>query len=45
MVTSQILKYVDLTKTRKSRYLENEALFFLQMKKIITHQGLLYGRK
>ena len=34
MVTSQILKSVDFTKTQKSRYIENETLFFLQVKKI-----------
>ena len=28
MITSQILKFVDFTKTQKSRYLENKALFF-----------------
>ena len=33
MITSQILKSVDFTKTQKSRYLGNEALFFLQIKK------------
>ena len=45
MVTSQILKSVDLTKTQKSRYLENETLFFLQVKKfLITRQGLLYTK-
>ena len=33
MMKSQILKFVDFTKTHKSRYLENEALFFLQKKK------------
>ena len=43
MMTSQILKFVDFTKTEKSRYLENEPLFCLQMK--ITHQGVLYGKK
>ena len=32
MKTSQILKSVDLIKTRKSRYFENET-FFLQIKK------------
>ena len=32
----QILKSVDFTKTKKSRYLENKALFFLQVKKIIN---------
>ena len=35
-MTSQILKSVDFTKTRKSRYLENKVLFFLQIKKFIT---------
>ena len=35
MVTAQILKAVDFTKT--SRYLENEALFFLQMKRFINY--------
>ena len=45
MMTSQILKFVDFTKTKKCRYLENETLFFLQIKKsLITHQGLLYGK-
>ena len=38
---SQILRLVDLTKTKKSRYLEKETLFFLQIK----HQRLLYGKK
>ena len=37
MVTSQILKYVDVTKKQKSRYLENETLFFLQIKKFIDY--------
>ena len=36
MMTSQIWKFVDLTKTQKSRYLENETLFYLQIKKIIN---------
>ena len=46
MMASQILKSVDFTKTQNSRYLENETLFFLQIKKnsIITHQGLLYRK-
>ena len=30
MMTSQIMKSVDFTKTQKSRYLENETLFFLK---------------
>ena len=33
MVTSQILKSADFTKTQKSKYLENETLFFIQIKK------------
>ena len=33
MVTSQILKIMDFTKTQKSRYLENETLFFLYIQK------------
>ena len=46
MMTSQILKSVDFTKTQKSRYLENEKLFFIQIKKsLITYQRLLYGKK
>ena len=45
MMMSQILKSVDFTKTQKSRYLENETLFLLQIKKFIEHQGLLYGKK
>ena len=36
MMTSQILKSVDFTKTQKSRYLENKALFFIQIKKFIN---------
>ena len=36
MMTSQILKFADFIKTQKSRYLENETLFFLQMKKFIN---------
>ena len=34
MMMSQILKSVDLTKTQKSRYLSNETLTFLYIKKI-----------
>ena len=36
MMTSQISKLRDSPKTQKSRYLENEALFFL-LKKIIHY--------
>ena len=46
MMTSQILRPVDLTKTQKLRYLENETLFFLQVKNsLITHQELIYCKK
>ena len=34
IMMSQILKSGDFTKTQKSRYFENEALFFLQIKNI-----------
>ena len=37
MVTSQILKSMDFTKIQKSRYFENEALFFLQIKRFINY--------
>ena len=36
-MTSQILKFVDFTKTQKSRHLENEILFVLQIKKFINY--------
>ena len=34
MMTSKILKSADFTETQKSQYLENEILFFLQIKKL-----------
>ena len=37
MMASQILKSAGFTKTQKSRYLENETLFYLQIKKFINH--------
>ena len=37
MMASQILKSEDFTKTQKYRYLENETLFSLQIKKIINY--------
>ena len=37
MMTPQILKSMDFTKTRKSKNLENETLFFLQIKKFISY--------
>ena len=46
VMTPQILKFVDFTKTQRSRYIENQTLFFLQIKVklLITQQGLLYGK-
>ena len=45
-MTSQILKFVDFTEIQKSRYLENKALFLVQIKNsLIPHQGLHYGKK
>ena len=35
MMTSQILQFVDFTKTKKSKYLENETFF--SKKKIINY--------
>ena len=37
MITLQILKPVDFIKAQKSRYLENETLFFLQIKKFFNY--------
>ena len=37
MMTSQILGSVDFTKSQKSRYLENETSFSLQIKKFINY--------
>ena len=37
MMTSQILKSVDFTKTQTSRHLKNEILSFLQIKKIMNY--------
>ena len=37
MMTSHILKFVDFTKIQKSRYLENETLFFLKLKKFVNY--------
>ena len=46
MMMSQILKFVDFTKTQKSTYVENETLFFLRKKKFVNYtSGLLYGKK
>ena len=40
MMMSQISKSLDFTKTQKSRYLKNEILFFLQIKKIINSKHI-----
>ena len=46
MMRPQNLKFVDFTKMQKSGYLENETLFFLQIKNFINYKfGLLYGKK
>ena len=37
MVTSQILHFADFTKTKKSKYLENATLIFLQRKYFINY--------
>ena len=44
MMTSQILQFVDFTKTQKSKYLQNETVFFQIKKSLITHQRILYGK-
>ena len=46
MMRSPILKFLNFAKARKSRYLENKTLFFLQIgNSLITYQGLLFGEK
>ena len=48
MMTPQIFKSVNFTKTQKARHFKNKT-FFLQKKKkkktLIVHQGLLYAKK
>ena len=36
MMMSQILSYMDFTKTQKPRYLDNETYFFFQIKNFIN---------
>ena len=43
MMTSQIFKSVDFTKTQTFIHLESKTIF-LQIKTLITHQELLYGK-
>ena len=46
LMMSQILKSAGFAKRQKSRYLKNETLFFLQIKKsLITYQALLYDKE
>ena len=42
MMTSQISKSMSFTEAQKSRYLENETLLFIQIKKksLVTHHGM-----
>ena len=39
MMTSETLKFLDSPKTQKSKYVKNETVFFLDIKKksLITH--------
>ena len=39
MTMSQVLKFADLPKTQKPKYLENETIPILEMKKFVTPQG------
>ena len=41
MMTLQILKSVDFTKTQKYRYLMNETLFFLRISGIIDYYFIM----
>ena len=43
MMTTQILKFVDFTKTQKPKYLQNK-LFFLQIKKSLITQVLIMAK-
>ena len=40
MMTSQILKSVNFTQTRTSRYLRDKILFFLHIKKLINYTSM-----
>ena len=39
MMTSQILKSVNFTKTQKPKHLEKDTLFFLQIKRFINYKS------
>ena len=45
MMVSQILKFVDFTKTQKYMYLESKTFFHQIKKMLITDEGLLCGKK
>ena len=44
MMTPQIFKFVNFTKTQKSRHFKNKT-FFLKKETLIVHQGLIYAKK
>ena len=44
MMTSQSLKFVDFTKTEKSRY-QQKQIFFQVKSSLITHQGVALWQK
>ena len=43
-MTSHVLKFVDFTKAHKSRYVENEALFSLQINSLVTRSATLWQK-
>ena len=49
MMTSQIFKSVNFTKTQKSRHFKDKTFFLQKIKNkkktLIVHQGLLYAKK
>ena len=45
MMTPQIFKFVNFTKTRKSRHFKNKTFFLKKKKTLFVHKGLLYAKK
>ena len=45
MMTPQIFKSVNFTKTQKSRHFKNKSFFLQKKPTLIVHQGLLYAKK
>ena len=43
-MTSHVLKFVDFTKAHQSRYVENEALFSLQINSLVTRSATLWQK-